>query len=114
MVKEDCKCKECRCGNMSMDEMISMIDDQALPFTQTIISEKEIIREFQPNQAEHLYKWHFDKEDRIIEPLNKNDWRFQYDNQLPIKINGYIRIDAGVYHRIIPGKTPLKIRILLS
>lgn len=111
MVDKDCGCKSCGCAKMSMEEMISMVDDKTLPFTETIISENEIIREFLPNQPEHLFKWHFDEEDRIIEALNENDWKFQYDNKLPIELKGYIEIKAGVYHRIIPGKTPLKVLI---
>lgn len=94
-----------------MDEMISMVDDKTLPFTETIVSENEIIREFLPNQPEHLFKWHFDEEDRIIEALNENDWKFQYDNKLPIELKGYIEVQAGVYHRIIQGKTPLRVLI---
>ena len=114
MVNEDCKCKNCGCGTMSMDEMISMIDDQTLPFTETIISENIIIREFQPNQPNHLFKWHFDEQDRIINAIEDNDWKFQYDNKIPIPLKGYIKIEAGVYHRIIPGKTPLKLQIKLT
>ena len=111
MVNKDCKCKSCGCGKMSMDEMISMVDDQTLPFTETIISENVIIREFLPNQPEHLFKWHFDEEDRIIEALNENDWKFQYDNRLPIELKGYIEVNAGEYHRIIQGTSSLKIQI---
>lgn len=111
MVDKNCKCKSCGCKDMTMDEMISMVDDKTLPFTETIVSENEIIREFLPNQPEHLFKWHFDEEDRIIEALNENDWKFQYDNKLPIELKGYIEVQAGVYHRIIQGKTPLKVMI---
>ena len=111
MVDKDCKCKSCLCGKESFDDMIEKIDDYTKPFTETIVSENEIIREFLPNQPEHLFKWHFDEEDRIIEALNENDWKFQYDNKLPIELKGYIEVQAGVYHRIIQGKTPLKVLI---
>lgn len=114
MVNKDCKCETCKCGKESFDEMIQQIDDQTKPFKETIISDNEIIREFIPGQPPHLFKWHFDKEDRIIESIDENDWKFQFDNKIPIPLKGYIEIEAGEYHRIIQGTTPLKLKITLK
>jgi len=112
MVKK-CKCNDCKCGKESFDEMIQRINDNTKPFIETIISESEVIREF-TSHPDHLYKWHADPEERSVEVLNENDWRFQFDNELPIKMQGIIDIPFGVIHRIIPGKTNLKIRIYKS
>ena len=116
MVDKDCKCKSCKCGKESFDEMIRNIDDNTKPFIETIISKGEIIREFTPGYPDHLYKWHADPEDRIVEVLEDSDWRFQYDNELPIPlITGVdIKIPKGIIHRIIPGKENLKIKIYNS
>jgi hypothetical protein len=113
MVNKDCKCTSCKCGKESFDEMIQQIDDYTKPFTETVISDNEVIREFLPGQPAHLYKWHADPEDRLIEVIEDSDWRFQYDNELPtIMLTGIdIKIPVGVIHRIIPGTTDLKIKI---
>ena len=104
---------DCNCNDMSFEEMVRQIDDQTLPFTQTE-HDGYFIRTFDPNAPAHLYKWHFDREDRIVEVLEDSDWRFQYDNEMPIPlITGVdVKIPAGIYHRIIPGTTPLSLKII--
>lgn len=116
MVNPDCKCDGCKCGKESLDEMIRKIDDYTKPFIETIISKNEVVREFKPGQPEHLFKWHWDPEDRIVEVLEDSDWRFQYDNELPIPmITGVdIKIPEGIIHRLIPGTSDLKIKIYMS
>ena len=100
---------------VTYEEMIEMIDDQRKPFTEERY-DGYIIRHFDPSYPEHLYKWHADDEDRKIIALNANDWRFQYDNKLPIQITTERKIDipAGVIHRIIKGTTPLSLKIILD
>jgi len=116
MVNPDCKCRDCKCGKESMEEMIRKIDDNTKPFIETIISETEVIREFKPGYPAHLFKWHMDPEDRLVEVLEDSDWRFQYDNELPTPmiVGVYIKIPEGVIHRIIPGTSDLKIKIYKS
>jgi hypothetical protein len=55
--------------------------------------------------------WHRDKEDRIVEVLEESDWKFQMDNELPIKLEGQIFIPKNTYHRVIKGTKDLNIRI---
>lgn len=116
MVKKDCKCESCKCGKVAFDEMIQNIDDYTKPFIETIISETEVIREFTTGHPDHLYKWHADPEDRIVEVLENSGWRFQYDNELPIQMrsNIDIKIPKGTIHRLIPGSGILKIKIYKS
>ena len=115
MVEKDCKCKSCKCGDMSMEDLISNINDQTKPFTEEEF-DGYITRTFDPRYPEHLYKWHSDPEDRVIEVLEDSDWRFQYDNELPTPlITGVdIKIPEGMIHRIIKGNTILKIKIYKS
>lgn len=68
-------------------------------------------RSFSNTVSENSLKWHWDEEDRLIEPINTNDWFFQFDNELPFKINSSIFIEAGRIHRIIKGKTNLYLKI---
>lgn len=102
-------------GKEGFDRMVNMIEDQTKPFIEEVF-DGYIIRTFKPNYPEHLYKWHSDPEYRIIEVLEDSDWRFQYDNELPIPlITGVdIKIPKGVIHRIIKGTTSLKIKIILD
>lgn len=102
---------DCDCNDMSFEEMVRQIDDQTLPFTQTE-HDGYFIRTFDPNAPAHLYKWHFDECDRVIEALNDSDWKFQFDNELPIPLKGQITITSHLYHRLIPGTTPLSLKII--
>lgn len=111
--RSKCNCKECDCMKSEEDLIIAM-EDQRLPFTEEIISERIKIRHFNPNYPDHLFKWHYDEEDRVIEALNPNDWQFQFDNELPINLSiGHkVFIETGIYHRLIKGTTMLSVRIL--
>lgn len=85
--------------------------NKKLPFEESWISEKESVRLFQKDLYDEELKWHIDLEDRIIESIGDNDWEFQFDNKLPIKIEGPIHIRKGQWHRLIKGTTDLKLRI---
>lgn len=82
-----------------------------LPFLEEWISENQSIRTFNSNTDSEEFKWHFDEEDRIVEPLHENDWEFQFDNLLPQKMNSKFYIESGVWHRLIKGSGELKVRI---
>jgi len=72
------------------------------------------IRTFDPLQTySEEYVWHRDFNDREIEVLDGIGWMIQFDNELPMIINrtNKIFIPKMVYHRIIPGKTKLRIKI---
>jgi len=72
-----------------------------------------IIRSFNVDLIDPLdLKWHFDEKSRIIEPLNDNDWEFQYNDKLPIKLDKILFIESGSYHRLIIGSSNLKLKIL--
>ena len=69
------------------------------------------LRCFDPNLENDELKWHIDKEDRLIKPEEKTDWKIQLDNKLPAEISGEIFIPAGVWHRIIKGTGHLKLEV---
>lgn len=98
---------------VSYSDMIYMIEDNRLPFIEHKYKDF-IIRKFNPDYPEHLFKWHWDEQDRTIIALNENDWKFQFDNELPINISTElpIKINKGKIHRIIKGTTPLDLKIL--
>ena len=81
------------------------------PFVSDKISEFVEIRTFLSSISEEELKWHWDEEDREIEAVEKTDWMFQFDNDLPVEINKKIFIPRGVIHRIIRGNEDLKLKI---
>lgn len=73
-------------------------------------SEQNNIRIFDQEVNEDELVWHRDREDRIVEAVDDTDWQFQFDNELPQKIDK-IFIPKDTYHRIIKGKGNLKIKV---
>lgn len=95
-----------------IDLMLDM--EEHKPYTDTFISDTEWIREFDvsiTNSEEYI--WHRDTNDRKITVLEGEGWKFQFDDELPIIINKgeQLIIPKMIYHRLILGKTNLKIRI---
>ena len=76
-------------------------------------TDKDNIREFSSNVDKLDLVWHQDKEDRLVEVLEGDGWKFQRDNNVPVdmKIGDRIFIPEGEIHRIIKGTTDLKIKI---
>ena len=76
-------------------------------------TDKNNIREFSSNVDELDLVWHQDKEDRLIEILEGEGWKFQRDNKVPVdmKVGDRIFIPEGEIHRVIKGTTDLKIKI---
>lgn len=56
-------------------------------------------------------KWHFDEKDRTVSVLQNHDWQIQFDNCLPVLLEGVIQIPKNTYHRIIRGTGNLKVLI---
>lgn len=65
------------------------------------------------SESEELV-WHRDRRDRVVEVIQSNGWKFQYDNKLPIDLTegDTIEIPKGHYHRVIKGSGDLIIRII--
>ena len=82
-----------------------------LPFEEEMTSDDFFIRKFYQETDSGDYKWHRDREDRIIEPVEKTDWLVQLDDELPKLIEGEIFITKGVYHRLIKGTGDLVIKL---
>jgi hypothetical protein len=82
-----------------------------LPFIEEQVTVDAFIRTFDQGVDEMELKWHWDEEDRIIEPIGNTDWLFQFDNKLPEPINKNIFIPKGIIHRVIKGSGDLKIKV---
>lgn len=76
-----------------------------------ITHENCVIRIFSPDVDFEDLKWHRDHEDRVVTPLNENDWQYQEDNKLPVPIKEKLFIPMGLWHRVIKGTTELKVMI---
>ena len=75
--------------------------------------DQETIREFDADTDPMSLIWHEDQEDRIVEILTGNGWKFQFDEDLPFEMvtGDKINIPKGFLHRVIKGKNNLKIKI---
>lgn len=82
-----------------------------LPYKDTLIN-NELVREFDENIDPIELMWHRDQEDRIIESVEKTDWKFQLENNLPVEIKEAIFIPRGVWHRVIKGTGSIKVKII--
>jgi hypothetical protein len=73
-----------------------------------------IRRTFSDNVPESELIWHRDHEDRVVLPLNENDWSVQFDNELPRKlvVGEEYFIPKNVYHRVIKGNGDLMVEII--
>jgi len=82
------------------------------PYTDNI-TDNTLIREFDANTDPMSLIWHEDQEDRIVEILTGNGWKFQFDEDLPFEMitGDKINIPKGFLHRVIKGKNNLKIKI---
>ena len=110
-------------GNMSyyldadkfMDWVLQvMMNEETKPYIDERINETTWIRTFDPEITDsEEYVWHRDHKDRIVTVLEGEGWQFQFDEQVPQMINSFdvIRIPKDTYHRLIIGKTILKIKI---
>jgi len=81
------------------------------PYSETKIDEKTFLREFTVDSDASDFEWHRDTEDREIEVISGVNWKFQYDDCLPVTIKpGYkISVEKNEWHRIIKGDTNLKV-----
>lgn len=81
------------------------------PYTDTEVTDKYIIREFNENIDPIELMWHRDDESRTIEIIGETDWKIQLDNQLPTSMNVPIFIPKHIWHRVIKGTGNLRLKI---
>lgn len=70
-------------------------------------------RTFKSDLKDEDLKWHYDEESRLMVTTHETDWMFQYDNDLPFKIELHTTyvIPKGQYHRLIKGTGDLEVKI---
>ncbi len=84
-----------------------------LPFIENKIEKNIFIRKFNKNTDEKLLQWHWDDEDRIVEVIGTTDWKFQFDNELPIDMNGTkLFVEKKRWHRVIKGSQDIFVKII--
>ena len=83
------------------------------PFEDQQVSTNKFIREFTADVEEIELIWHRDREDRVVSVIEGNGWKFQFDEELPIKMRKgkSISILKGRLHRVIKGNGILKINL---
>ena len=85
------------------------------PYTDIEVNNKYIIREFSQNIDPIELMWHRDDEDRVVQVLECGEnWKFQFDNSLPILFEDHIFIPRHEWHRVIKGTGNLLLKIHLD
>ena len=82
-------------------------------YTQTRIDESSFIREFDQDVEPIELVWHRDERDRVVKVLEGEGWSFQFDNEIPRKLQkgDIVEINKMVYHRVIKGDTNLVLEV---
>jgi hypothetical protein len=83
---------------------------EELPFKEEI-KNSWYYRKFSKNLLNEELKWHWDDEDRLVVPLNENDWLIQLDDELPQEFNKPIFIEKNRIHRVIKGTGDLELKL---
>ena len=81
------------------------------PYTDIVEADGTVSRLFSASVKPEDLKWHMDDEDRIITVLDKTNWQFQFEDQLPVPLNKPIFIRRHQWHRLVKGDGPLMISI---
>lgn len=84
------------------------------PYTDLVVTDEYIIREFDENIDPIELMWHRDNENRLVEAIEPTDWYLQLDNELPLSMNKSIFIPRHEWHRVIKGTNKLKLKIYKS
>ena len=84
-----------------------------IPYSDKEKQENTFIRTFKSDVPFEELVWHRDEEDRLVEILQSDGWRFQFDNELPFDmvVGDFIRIPKDVWHRIHRGNNDFFIKI---
>lgn len=74
----------------------------------------QIIRTFNENVNPLDLVWHKDDKDRVVTILENSEWKFQFEDELPIDLyeGRTININKTDWHRVIKGSGELKIKII--
>jgi len=85
----------------------------SLPFLEKQVDKNVYLRKFLNETEDEEYIWHRDQEDRIIEVLSSDGWKFQQENELPILLEEGITIYIPKlsWHRVIKGKGDLVVKV---
>lgn len=84
------------------------------PYTDLVVTDEYIVREFDENIDPIELMWHRDDENRLVEAIEHTDWQLQLDNELPLSMNKPIFIPRHAWHRVIKGTNKLKLKIYKS
>lgn len=78
-----------------------------------IVKDNVITRVIPKNVTSAELVWHRDRNDRVVEILQSEGWKFQMDNELPqtLKRGDILEIEKNTYHRVIKGEGDLVIKI---
>ena len=83
------------------------------PYDQKNLNNGVFLRTFSKDTLTEELVWHRDRNDRIVEVLEGDNWEIQFDNSLPqpLLIGEKYIIPAYTFHRIKRGTSDLTVKI---
>ena len=93
------------------------LEDSGRPYRNLSVTKDCIVRSFSSDVDPEELKWHQDDEDRWVTVLEcGKDWGFQYDNELPHRLEpgDMLFIERHEWHRVIKGDGELVVKIDLD
>jgi hypothetical protein len=81
-------------------------------YSDSKIAKDIVIRTFDESIDPIELKWHRDDEDRMVVAIAETDWMIQLENKLPQNLNSAVFIEKGEWHRLIKGRSKLKVKIV--
>jgi hypothetical protein len=81
------------------------------PYTQHNVDQNTFVRTFDDSIDEQHLKWHVDESNRLVQVVENVDWMIQFDDCLPVLLQGDVYIPKNMYHRVIKGVGNLIVKI---
>ena len=83
------------------------------PYKEKKLEDGSIVRVFEESVRPSELVWHRDRQNRVVEVICGDGWRFQRDGSVPVQIGpgSLFEVNANEWHRIIKGKDDLIIKI---
>tara|TARA_B100000214_G_C23823786_1_gene560932 strand:- start:197 stop:514 length:318 start_codon:yes stop_codon:yes gene_type:complete len=86
------------------------------PYKEKKLEDGSTLRVFRESVKSQRLVWHRDRQNRVVEVICGNGWKFQRDGSVPIQIGpgSLFEVNANEWHRIIKGKDDLIVKITES
>lgn len=85
----------------------------ANPYSDVVETAYKFTRTFSAQLESDELVWHRDRANRRISVVSGDGWKFQHDNQIPVKLSpgDVFTVEQNQFHRLLQGHTDLVLEI---